>query len=497
MAAKTQKNSLGLDFESLLVQQTRYEPKGKARMARVLVHLGKSAKPPKEWAAFFGESESAQKSVVRFADTQHGVWVLVSPLAAEELERDPRIKASLETRIRDAVGASVSQLERLEVTHAEYDFKLPAPQLAAALTGLEMALYRFKRVQKNELAKIKFQLLQNGKGMPSAAIEQGVLLGRAVNLARHLTNLPPNLLHPVSYAAAVEDLFRSQKHISVEVWDEKRLEREKMGLHLAVGQGSVHPPRLVKIRYRPPGTAKKAPVALVGKGITFDTGGLDIKPSSGMRLMKKDMGGSAAVVGAMYWASAKGIKCPVDVYLALAENSVGGNSFRPSDVVVSRSGQSVEIHNTDAEGRLVLADALDVALTGETKPRVVVDVATLTGAIKVALGSHVSGLFSNDARLAEKLRASCQKAGDLTWPLPLIQKYRSSMNSPFADFINAVDGFGGAVTAALFLEKFVHSTPWAHFDMYAWKDSAEGPWLESGGSGQMVSGLAHWLAGLS
>lgn len=207
--------------------------------------------------------------------------------------------------------------------------------------------------------------------------------------------------------------------------------------------------------------------------------------------MKKDMGGSAAVLGAALWASETGAKCNLDALLALAENSISGKSFRPSDVIRARNGMTVEIHNTDAEGRLVLADALDVAVSA--KPKYVIDVATLTGAIKVALGPGLAGLFGNSRPLVNALHKSGQQAGDLNWPMPLVQKYKGMLNSNFADMINATDGFGGAVTAALFLEKFVGEVPWAHLDIYAWKDAPDGAWCEAGGSGQAVACLAEWL----
>jgi len=205
------------------------------------------------------------------------------------------------------------------------------------------------------------------------------------------------------------------------------------------------------------------------------------------------MGGSAAVLGTAMWAVASGLKVNLDVYLALAENSVSDKSFRPSDVVTARNGMSVEIHNTDAEGRLVLADALDVAVKQKTKPRAVVDVATLTGAIKVALGAQLAGLFANDSKLSSALSSAGSQAGDLMWSMPLYRKYSSQMSSNFADMVNATDGFGGAITAALFLEKFVADVPWAHLDIYAWKDAPDGCWLEAGGSGQSILALAAFL----
>ena len=257
----------------------------------------------------------------------------------------------------------------------------------------------------------------------------------------------------------------------------------------------MRPPRLVKISYRPTKAAKGTqPIALVGKGITFDSGGLDIKPAAGMRLMKKDMGGSAAVVGAVYWAALTGAAHPIDAYVALAENSIGSRAFRPGDVLTARNGTTVEIHNTDAEGRLVLADALDVAVTASEKPRAVIDLATLTGAIKVALGANLAGLFTTDETLGAALAEAGTRAGDLTWAMPLVQRYRAQSNSNFADGVNAVDGFGGAITAALFLEKFARDVPWAHLDIYAWKDAADGAFAEGGGSGQGVLLLAEWLS---
>ena len=244
----------------------------------------------------------------------------------------------------------------------------------------------------------------------------------------------------------------------------------------------------------PSGPAAK-PVAFVGKGVTFDSGGLDIKPSSGMRLMKKDMGGAAAVAGLAMWAHRVNYSKPLDFYLALAENSVDGKSFRPSDVITARNGLQVEIHNTDAEGRLVLADALDVAVT-QTKadePEMVIDVATLTGAIKVALGADLAGLFTNDDDLAEKLSQAGQAAGDLSWRMPLLSKYNGASSSHFADMVNAVDGFGGAITAALFLEKFVKQKSWAHLDIYAWTEKATGSLQAAGGNAQGLYCLIEFV----
>lgn len=487
MAAKNAKNLWGLSKSSLVAQASKKKADQKQRKAYVRVTSDAKAGVPKDWRVHFGESA---KSVLRTADTAEALYVLISPLATDEIEVDDRLKTAALTRFRDAMGPLLQTLERCEIGLAEIDLQLNEAQAAAALLGLEIASYRFKRVFKGEEAKVTLQLKQRGRVLAPAALEKLTQLGQAVNLARHLVNLPPNILNPESYADFVKQLFAGVRGARVEVWDEKDLKKENMNLHLAVGQGSNTPPRLVRIKIS---GGKGAPIALVGKGITFDSGGLDIKPSSGMRLMKKDMGGSAAVVATAYWAAISKAQVNLDCYLAIAENSVSGESFRPSDIIIARNGQSVEIHNTDAEGRLVLADSIDLAVSQKEKPKMLIDVATLTGAIKVALGAGLAGLFSNDNKLAQRLWSAGQDSGDLMWPMPLYRKYNSQMNTIFADFVNAVDGFGGAVTAALFLEKFAKDVPWAHLDIYAWKDAAEGAWCESGGSGQGVLALAEWL----
>lgn len=471
---KTPKNFWGLEAGALLTRYINANVKGE-RKASVTIQLEKTKGAP-------------AKSVVRVLDGEEP-QVLITPLAAEEIETEPSLKVSSAIRVRDAMGALVSAVERLDVQAVEIDYRGPAEMLEFVALGLEIALYRYRRVWHNEEPKYKVALTSKGKAIAPKTLAEGIALGWSINVARHLTNLPPNLLNPKTYSEFVAGFFAGMKGVTVEVWDFKRLKVEKMNLHIGVGKSSNRQPRLARIKYS--GAGKKPTVALVGKGITFDTGGLDIKPSSGMRLMKKDMGGSAAVVGTILWAALSGAKCNVEGFLALAENAISDKSFRPSDVIRARNGMTVEIHNTDAEGRLVLADAMDVA--ADTKPAVMVDVATLTGAIKVALGSGVAGLFGNDKKLVAGLHKAGQVAGDLNWPMPLIQKYRGQLHSHFADMINATDGFGGAITAALFLEKFAKGVPWAHLDIYAWKDSADGAWCESGGSGQAVACLARWL----
>lgn len=476
MAKKTvKKNNLGLENISR-IELYLAATDGEGRKAQVVI-----------------ESKGKGKTPLRVKEDDDIVSIQLQPLVGEETENDPTLKSPAAVRVRDAMGGLVSRLESLDVGRVEIDFRLSKELLAAALQGLEIALYRFRRVANGEPAKFKIILKMNGRAVDQKTLRQGAAIGQAVNLARHLTNLPPNWLNPVTYAEGLSGFFKSIGSVKIDIWDDKKLALENMRLHLAVGGGSNSPARLVCLKYR--GGGAKAPVvALVGKGITFDSGGLDLKTSSGMRLMKKDMGGSAAVAGVFYWAALTRAKVNLDGYLALAENSVSSTAFRPSDVVEARSGLQVEIHNTDAEGRLVLADALDVAISSKEKLRAVIDVATLTGAIKVGLGAQIAGLFGNDAKLVAALKKAGQTSGDLLWPMPLYQKYRSSFQSNFADMINSPDGFGGAITAALFLEKFVGKSSWAHLDVYGWKDSSDGAWLESGGSGQGVQALVEFLS---
>lgn len=357
-----------------------------------------------------------------------------------------------------------------------------------ALVGLEMAVYQFKNYKNlkvDDLPEIHFDQ------WTKSSVSEAQSFSTSVNLARHLVNEPPNRMTPKDFIQCAKNL-KWGKNTKLEVWDQRRLAKEKMNLHLAVGQGSSHPPYLLHVKYARRGNTKS--IAFVGKGITFDTGGLDIKPASGMRLMKKDMGGAAAVLALAQYVAQNEWSVDFDFYMALAENSINGNAFRPSDIIESRAGYTVEIDNTDAEGRLVLADALDLATKDNEKLDCVVNIATLTGAIKVALGADVAGLFTNDEQLADELTASGRRMGDYCWRMPLVDKYFSGLNSSFADFKNSSEGFGGAITAALFLQKFVNQKRWAHLDIYAWTDKPSGSLSFVGGSGQSVALLIDFIS---
>lgn len=444
------------------------------------------------------------KEVIAFQSLEGPVWLIARRPRPAVVSHGGQLEESDYAWYRDRVGAWMVSQRTQAQAHFEVVFEQAGRELIlGALVGIELAMYSYKNLITGvEFAKApSVELRGIQPKQKEAFVAQALARARAQNLARHLVNTPPNELNPATMEKFVAKHFKGRAGTKVTVWDAERLRAEKMGLMLGVGGGSENPPRLIHIRYRPTETVAKktrkpvAPVAFVGKGITFDTGGLDIKPSSGMRLMKKDMGGSATVLALADWATRVQYPKPLDFYLAMAENAVDERAFRPSDVLVARNGLAVEIHNTDAEGRLVLADAIDVAITqtGADEPSAVIDVATLTGAIKVALGADIGGLFSNHDPLAAELERAGSEAGDLNWRMPLFNKYANGFSSAFADLVNSVDGFAGPITAALFLEKFVNRKPWAHLDVYCWNDRAEGPYSFSGGNGQSLQSLIQFL----
>ena len=435
----------------------------------------------------------SEKSILFFIGQFGPVWVLQAR-ETKKTHHNGQLDESPYAWFRDQAGGLPAQFKNNSCENIEVSLLGTSDLMVRALiVGLELASYNFLNILKNAAVakpRVSLKLAATAKKL----LQTALIEARAVQLARHLVNLPPNLANPETIEQMVKKEMGFPKSVAVEVWDNKKLLAEGMNLIAATGAGSDTPPRMVRIKYRAKGKSKK-PIAFVGKGITFDTGGLDIKPSSAMRLMKKDMGGAAAVLGIAYWAVHSGYGRDCDFYLALAENSVGAKSMRPGDIYSSRAGYLVEIDNTDAEGRLVLADVMDVAVTqkGKDEPEILVDIATLTGAIKVALGADVAGLFCNNDALAQQIQNAGTAVGELNWRMPLIQKYFSSLSSPFADFKNSGEGFGGAITAALFLEKFCGEKKWAHLDVYSWNDKTNGALNSTGGSGQPVQSMIDWL----
>jgi leucyl aminopeptidase len=304
-------------------------------------------------------------------------------------------------------------------------------------------------------------------GAPAGAEERfragGEALATATNFSRDLIREPANVVHPEEFVARTRAAFRGLSGVTIEVLDVPAMERLGMGALLSVGKGSARPPRLLLVRYR--GAANVPLVALAGKGITFDSGGISLKPGAGMWQMKGDMGGAAAVVGAAL--SLARSRAPVDVVAvaALAENMPGPAATRPGDVVRAFNGKTIEILNTDAEGRLVLADAISY-VEQRLKPAAIVDVATLTGAVSTALGDEYAGLFSRNDALAAQLTSAGQETGEELWRLPLHPNYAKDMRSDIADLKNVVEGgTPGAGFGAHFIGEFVSSTPWAHLDI--------------------------------
>ena len=327
----------------------------------------------------------------------------------------------------------------------------------------------------------------------AAAVERARASGAAAWRSRMLAWVPANLKTPDWLAQQAVDAA-ADAGLDVTVWDEKRLAEEGFGGIVAVGQGSVNPPRLVRLDYRPSGRGRRRtpPVVLVGKGITFDTGGISIKPGEAMANMKRDMTGGGAVIATMAALGAVGCPVPVIGLVAAAENSISGGSLRPGDVIRHWGGRTTEVTNTDAEGRLVMADALAYAVA-ELGPAVVVDVATLTGAIKVALGQQVGGLFANDDALATALLAAGTASGEPVWRMPLAAAYEDKLGSRIADADNAGGG-PGAIVAGLFLQHFVDGVPWAHLDIASTGDSPEDRFeWNKGPTGFGARLLLEWL----
>lgn len=321
----------------------------------------------------------------------------------------------------------------------------------------------------------------------AAALKMGLAVARGVVVARDLVNAPPNQLIPEVFAEQMQQMAK-RENLRCKIYRPAQLEAMGMHLLLGVGAGSAHTPRLVHLTYTPTRVAKGSkPICWVGKGITFDAGGLCLKPPGSMIDMKIDMGGAAAVAGAMASVAALAPNRVVHGILALAENMPSGTAIRPGDVITGTAGISVEIINTDAEGRLVLADALHYA--ADLKPEWMVNLATLTGACMVALGPHTAGVFANDESVGDAVLSAAKRSGEDMWRMPLTESLKEGLRSDVAHLRNLGDRYGGAITAALFLSEFVQDTPWAHLDIAGPASSKK----EKGATGVGVATLLDML----
>ncbi|KKX34384.1 leucyl aminopeptidase [Rhizobium sp. LC145] len=335
--------------------------------------------------------------------------------------------------------------------------------LGILLRGYSFDRYKTKKGDDGEKdpKSVKVTIVTASHAAAKKAFAAADAVAGGVVLARDLVNLPPNALGPVEFADKAKDL--EKLGVEVEILTEKEMKKLGMGALLGVAQGSARPPRLAVMQWKG-GKEKDAPIAFIGKGVVFDTGGISIKPAASMEEMKGDMGGAAAVIGLIHTLAARKAKVNAVGILGLVENMPDGNAQRPGDIVTSMSGQTIEIINTDAEGRLVLADALWYCNT-RFKPRIMIDLATLTGAIMVALGNLHAGLFSNNDELAGWLAAAGEASGERLWRMPLGKDYDKLIDSKFADMKNTGGRNGGSITAAQFLKRFVGETPWAHLDI--------------------------------
>ncbi len=367
---------------------------------------------------------------------------------------------------------------------------LPWPAEAAArwaTEALHMAAYRFRAylTGKDDSPPGGVEIVAGETAAARKGVAAGRAAGEAIALTRDLINHPAGVAHTDFMLEQARAVAR-QAGGTIRVIRGGQLERQGYGAIHAVGRAAEHPPALAALEWGKPGTAEKTrrkrpTLALLGKGVVFDTGGLDLKNASGMALMKKDMGGAAIVLGAFQAIAALKLPIHLVAVLGLAENAVGPAAYRPGDILRSKAGLTIEIGNTDAEGRVVLADAM--ALARQYKPDYMVDFATLTGAARIALGRELMGLFCDDPTLLEALRAGAEATGDHVWPLPLWKPYRKKLDSPVADINNVGgDGMGGAITAALFLKEFAGDIAWAHLDCYGWSDG-DNPLFPKGGSG--------------
>jgi leucyl aminopeptidase len=356
--------------------------------------------------------------------------------------------------------------------------------------GLELGAYQFSkylsgdRKPKKELEKVAIISRRKVPGDSKQAVETGQRVGAAVNLARDLSNEPSNEMPPVALAEAAQRMAK-ESGLKVQVFDLKEIVRRGMHLLQAVGQGSVNEPRFVHIQYTPSKKPKRRYV-FVGKGITFDSGGISIKPATGMGEMKHDMSGAANMVGLMAAVAAVQPNVEVHALMACAENMPDGKAYRPGDIWPSLDGKSVEIVNTDAEGRLVLADAL--AYAAQLKPDLLVDNATLTGACVVALGTTCTGFYASNEETAAVFAAAVKKAGEQMWRMPLLEELKEQLKSDVADLKHTGDRYGGSITAALFLREFIGETKnWVHADIAgpATTDRAVG-WNPKGATGHGV-----------
>ncbi len=409
--------------------------------------------------------------------------------AVSETDYRKLVQTVLSALIDCKVGEAHWLLDNIKVKGRDESWQLT--QLAMALALRE---YRYtETLSKPKPAPTLRKLIVTNaiSAHARAAMQRGAAIGRGMNVARNLGDLPPNICTPTHLAKEAKAFGRKHNQLSVKILEEKAMRELGMGSLLSVSAGSEQPAKLIVIEYRG-GKRGAQPQVLVGKGITFDSGGISLKPGAKMDEMKFDMCGAASVFGTLHAIVELNLPINVVGIIAASENLPSGRATKPGDVVTSMSGQTIEILNTDAEGRLVLCDALTYA--ARFKPAAVIDIATLTGACVVALGKHASGLYSNQDDFAQELLAAGQTVGDRAWQLPLWDDYQKQLDSNFADMANVGGPGGGSITAACFLARFTKDYRWAHLDIAgtAWDEGAN-----KGATGRPVGLLTQYLISCS
>ncbi len=419
--------------------------------------------------------------------------VLLVGLGKERELDESAYRKAIDTAVRAlrTTGATEATFYLTEIALRKRDSAFKVEQ---AVLGIMEGMYRFDRMKskpeeaRRALKRVVLHVARRSEiSAGEAAAQRARAIAQGVSLARDLGNLPANVCTPAYLAGEAAGLAK-EHGLHCEVLEQKELEKLGMGAFLAVARGSREPPKLIVLTHRGARKKDEAPVVLVGKGVTFDTGGISLKPAPEMDEMKFDMCGAASVLGTMKAVAL--MKLPLNVIgiVPATENMPGGNAVKPGDIVKTMSGQTVEILNTDAEGRLILCDALTYA--ERFKPAAVVDIATLTGAMVIALGHVATGLFANSDPLARELLHAGEASWDRAWHLPLWNDYQEALKSNFADIPNIGSRAGGSITAACFLERFTKAYPWAHLDIAgtAWKSGAD-----KGATGRPVALLANFL----
>lgn len=425
---------------------------------------------------------------VFYYTTQEGKYIILTGLGKEKELTGETIRCAM---AKAAKKAKELKINTLSINFPETDKVCVGGRVKAIAEGILLSLYTFEKYKNDKIEYLPEIFIS---GVPVEKIEKAKIrlnetlnLIESVNIARNLVNEPANVLYPETLAYKVEDIGK-KAGFEVEVFDRTDIKEMKMDAMWAVGKGSSNSPRLIVMRYMG-NTESNEILGLVGKGLTYDTGGYSLKPNDSMKDMKSDMGGAASVIGVMNALAKNKAKCNVVAVVAAVENAISGNAYKPGDIINSMAGKTIEVLNTDAEGRLTLADAVTYIIRKEKVDKVI-DVATLTGAVLVALGETTTGVITNNQSFYDELIKASEKTGEHFWNLPVHKEYKKLIKSDIADLKNTGGRNAGTITAGLFIGEFVEDKPWLHLDIAgtAWGETAT-DYLPKGGTGVPVRTL--------